>query len=489
MTCQLLADCLNEIFEYLEEDKATLYSCLLVNRLWCEISIRILWRNVWKFKSTSSFQADQVSSKILDTLITCLPNESKEILHKDCILVSTPTSKHPLFNYISFCKVLSINEIDQIIQHFLEFQQLELTKSLHYYKYLILHEILKMYMKQVPFLRELKYFSTKNISNITLVYFPGSIGCLTNLSVLSCGSDIHSEFFYQLSQICRNIQSLTIEFEGTVSNGLKDLISSQNGLKDLSLIQSYNSTDWKEIIPSLIKHSNTLIKLKINGGENDGPLSFITRFKNLQELVLFFDYNDAFEDFKELRFVKFSQLQILKLSFGCPTVEIMIKFFENNGKNLKEFCTCNYDNTLNLAIAKFCPNLKSLFTLFLDNEIETLKTIFNNCQQLESIKVWCGNGYLNESEFFEVLAYYSPKNFYELEIYFIEREILSKDLEKFFNNWKNRIPQKSLSFIILIEDNDTINIVNNENMKIIEKYKTLGIIKKFEIREYKDYEI
>ena len=47
---QLPADCLNEIFEYLEKDKATLRSCLLVNRLWCEVSVRILWRNIFDFK-------------------------------------------------------------------------------------------------------------------------------------------------------------------------------------------------------------------------------------------------------------------------------------------------------------------------------------------------------------------------------------------------------------------------------------------------------
>jgi len=41
MSCQLPADCLNEIFECLE-DKATLRSCLLVNRHWCEVSVQIL---------------------------------------------------------------------------------------------------------------------------------------------------------------------------------------------------------------------------------------------------------------------------------------------------------------------------------------------------------------------------------------------------------------------------------------------------------------
>ena len=66
---QLPADCLNEIFEYLDEysDKVTLRSCLLVNRLWCEISVKILWRNVWKFLSIP--YREDISSNILNTLI------------------------------------------------------------------------------------------------------------------------------------------------------------------------------------------------------------------------------------------------------------------------------------------------------------------------------------------------------------------------------------------------------------------------------------
>src|SRR6266498_5076409 len=66
---QLNADCLNEIFEYLGDDRSTLYSCILVNRLWCEVSVRIFWRNILNY-STSNFS----------TFIACLPKESKEIL-------------------------------------------------------------------------------------------------------------------------------------------------------------------------------------------------------------------------------------------------------------------------------------------------------------------------------------------------------------------------------------------------------------------------
>ena len=102
MAYRLPADCLNEIFEYLEEDKPTLHSCLLVNRLWCEISVRILWRNVWNLIYPHWIRSLKVDASILSTLIACLPNESKELLYKNNIFISTPTSKPPLFNYAKF---------------------------------------------------------------------------------------------------------------------------------------------------------------------------------------------------------------------------------------------------------------------------------------------------------------------------------------------------------------------------------------------------
>ena len=84
MSHQLPYECLSEIFEHLEND--ALRSCLLVNRFWCEVSVPILWTSIQNH----------------NTLISCLPNESKEILNKNDIILSTPNSKPPLFNYISF---------------------------------------------------------------------------------------------------------------------------------------------------------------------------------------------------------------------------------------------------------------------------------------------------------------------------------------------------------------------------------------------------
>src|SRR6266498_2369195 len=87
---------------------------MLVNRLWCKISVRILWRNIWNiWRNILNFDVHATST--LSTLIACLPNESKVLLYKNNIFIPTPTSNPPLFNYPSFCKVLSIYEICKIV--------------------------------------------------------------------------------------------------------------------------------------------------------------------------------------------------------------------------------------------------------------------------------------------------------------------------------------------------------------------------------------
>src|SRR5436190_18659664 len=106
---QLPSDCLDEIFEYLEDDKVTLRSCLLVNRLWCEVSVRILWRSIRNY----------------NTLIACLPNDSKEILSKNGIVTSTSTSRPPMFNYASFCKVISTRQVNSKIEQLLDPQYIK----------------------------------------------------------------------------------------------------------------------------------------------------------------------------------------------------------------------------------------------------------------------------------------------------------------------------------------------------------------------------
>ena len=131
----------------MEEDKTTLRSCILANRLWCKVSVRILWRNIWKFiYSIDSRYIETVASAILSTLVACLPNDSKELLLKDKIFIQKPTLKSPLFNYPTFCKVLSISDIGQMIQMIYNVNS-KITFISKDKIYSVTKEILKLFMK------------------------------------------------------------------------------------------------------------------------------------------------------------------------------------------------------------------------------------------------------------------------------------------------------------------------------------------------------
>ncbi|RIA99297.1 hypothetical protein C1645_811528 [Glomus cerebriforme] len=492
---KLPADCLNEIFEYLEHDKFSLYSCLLVNRLWCQVSVRILWRDIWSFKPSASSAPikyrSNMLSQILSVLISCLPKESKDLLYKNEIFISMPTSKSPFFNYVTFFQVFSFCEINQMIDIVIKYKPIT-SMSLDYNKYLITQEIIKMFMSQIFSLKKLIYYNSNynknhnNSFNISFIYFPGAKDRLINLSELNCDSNIHSEFFYQLSQLCHNLQSITIRFENFISVGLSDLIISQNNLKNLKLIQLYNNIiNWSDIIPSL-KKINTLTNLIFCGKDNSVPMSFISSYSNLQLLNLTFFNESAFKDFKNLQNIIFSNLKVLKIPFEGPKPEILLQFLKNNGNNINELNIDGINHLVKSSISKFCPNLKKLFIIFNKNELNLLKNIFKNCKFLESINVWCSNQHLNEKDLLNVVAKYSPKNFYKLKIFnFTQSTLLSKDLESFFLLWNNRLPKKSLVLIIIKDGYEKNSLdMNLENMKIIKKFINLGVIKKFEIEKY-----
>ncbi|GBB88833.1 hypothetical protein RclHR1_15440004 [Rhizophagus clarus] len=486
---RLPADCLNVIFEYLDNDLITLHSCILVNRLWCEVSVEILWRNVENY-STSNFK----------TLIACLPNESKEILYENRINIYNilpSTSKLPIFNYASFCKVLSVKRIHYKLENLLKNDhrfipsQTLISISIN----IIAEEILKLFVKQIPSLERLEItkfwqFLSLQIPTTNFISYPEAKNCLKNLSMLCCSSNIPSDFFYKLSQISHNISLLDLTVKHCIPIELVDFISAQKRLKCLNINVYHVRTDLITLL--MKKIPNTLTKFNLYGISHNIPLLFMNNFTDLQELHLELYHSRWFNNFEILQYTYFSKLQILKLKYALPKSELLIKFLEINGKNLREIYLCesggyndNPVNLTNLAIAKFCPILRKLSTGIKSKELGTLKIIFDSCQQLESIKIWCGNLFLNEKEALDTVVKYS-KNIYEIILFYqddIKFGILPEELESFFISWTDRMSQKSLSLIIVSFYSNSIDR-HLENLKIIQKYLDLGVIKNFKAVDF-----
>jgi hypothetical protein len=140
MPSQLPADCLYNIFEYLEDNKVTLHSCLLVDSRWCIASVKIFWRDISKVKRGTS---------LLRTLVACLSSESKDLLHGNGIVIPAPTPRPLLFNYASFCRVFSLDLVYEIVKTFLKNQRSFALENLKDNVDLVVKELLKMFINQV----------------------------------------------------------------------------------------------------------------------------------------------------------------------------------------------------------------------------------------------------------------------------------------------------------------------------------------------------
>src|SRR5688572_27466012 len=107
---KLNEDILFIILEVLQNDRKSLYSCLLVDKTWCEITIPILWKNPFKFCLTNN-----AKNVLFNVILLHLSKVSKENLKNQEIDLFTETHQRPLFNYISYCKYLNLHILENII--------------------------------------------------------------------------------------------------------------------------------------------------------------------------------------------------------------------------------------------------------------------------------------------------------------------------------------------------------------------------------------
>src|SRR5205809_7632647 len=100
---KLNKDILFLIFEELQDDSKSLFSCLMVNRLWCETVIPILWRNPWHYGINYSNK-----SYLFPTIAFYLSDDIKESLTRQGIQLPSISHKSLLFDYLSFFKSINV---------------------------------------------------------------------------------------------------------------------------------------------------------------------------------------------------------------------------------------------------------------------------------------------------------------------------------------------------------------------------------------------
>src|SRR5437667_1605362 len=107
---KLNKDVLFLIVEELVNDRKSLYSCLLVNRNWCEATIPILWKNPLKFCLTNN-----AKNILFNVILLHLSKESRDILETKGINLFVEKYQRPSFDYISFWRCLNLNVLVNLI--------------------------------------------------------------------------------------------------------------------------------------------------------------------------------------------------------------------------------------------------------------------------------------------------------------------------------------------------------------------------------------
>jgi hypothetical protein len=453
----------------------------MVNRLWCETAIPLLWRNPWH---NIYYCANK--DPLYSIITSYLSDDIKEFLTREGI---HNLGQSLAFDYLSFCRSINVKIIDDIIS---------IGSSSEYNRFLLQEEIYGLLIRKCPEIRWL------NICGGTyqIVYIPEAKTHLESLCELTCDTSIKPNYFYGLARVCQYVERIII-----ISNTLKvnygavKLIEVQKNLKYFEWKDGFDEDDdyfsldypFTEIFHVLKKHANTLDHIDINilyeYGYNDfdyilRTLLELYKLKILNLNSLIFLHHKEFEE--KLEMVAYRDLEIFEISvIDIYYATCIIK----NSRYLRKlkindyYEDCDdkfYDKTLNL-IRTICENCHSVEYLsipvfpFSDDHLIEFEKLLKKCQNLRSL-VFINTSYgktveVEDGEHLSnVLIRAASKNLREI-IFNYEIRFTSKTLETFFEKWRGR-PAISISVsAAYCQSDEFINLVN--------KYIVEGIIKEF----------
>jgi hypothetical protein len=456
---KLIGDVLYLVFEDLQDDRKTLYSCLLVNKTWSENVIPILWRNPWKCLTNESKYFS-----FFRIIISHLSDEMKNNLK----VVNLPTQKL-LFNYISFCKHLDLSAITKIIDSNRSKYEINIPTIKSEIFNLFINENTKFTHLYLP-----QYFDHQ----IHLI--PGAKHCFSEIVFLSCFTSVSDEILVGLVEICQSIKKLelTIEMRNNSYSITKfiDTFEQLNyvSFKTHNIIEYHSSTYYKSLHTalenSLKKHVHTIQYFKTNAPPTSKILSSLI---NLKGLDLSLEIKDIY--LFNLENISLPNLQVLKSNIF--QINILGNLIINANRSLTKLSVDNdiphnevENKSIIQAIYQNCPNLMYLKLMFISENILELEQLLINCKYLNGFHFIIMNlTYLDK--LFEMLTTSSPTNLSKFKFNINSYETIKlESLKLFFDDWKGRNP-----LLLQISKYSCTDIISS-----IEEYKSEGIIKKFD---------
>ncbi|CAG8736634.1 15821_t:CDS:1, partial [Cetraspora pellucida] len=288
MAPRLYTDCLVKIFSFLRDDHSSLHSCALVNHLWCQNAIPLLWEDPLDSKKLDGRNEKHKRYSLVNTYISGLPQVSHKVLKSEKIMLP-PISRPPTFEYASYLRKLDLKYFFVAIQSWTECYDKRTKMTFTGGQIvLIIQELLRNLFLLSPRILVLRVNVDKIGAIIVdiLQNVPETRKCLTSLKEFTYFAEHPTMeiLFSQIAQLTGNIERFNLSIYGHTEQ-LINMIKAQRLFKELIINNRTNSplgfkfwvdTDAGSIIS---KKASTITYLEI---ENIFfPFQALSHFTNL----------------------------------------------------------------------------------------------------------------------------------------------------------------------------------------------------------------
>ncbi|RIB26326.1 hypothetical protein C2G38_2163616 [Gigaspora rosea] len=370
-----MPELMNNILNSLNNDFYSLYSCALVSRHWCKMSIPILWQDPFSFEQRPLFISKYFSS---------LGEEEKYGLKK-CGINAEFTKT--LFDYARFLKVLDLSRLESKVKN----------GSISSFG-AALHKLYLHFSEFLEFTPEIFYSLGENkqfFSRLQDIYL------YLHLDAKSY-EDKYIENANALTRIlAKNATKIcTLELDGVYSkykprllfNSFMHIIKSQEQLRRFKLNGKIFSKEFYCIISTLECQKNSLQEIIIENCAFNAEFKVLKTCKNLEILRI-----RNCKDSKLLKVLnhKVSTLEIINCSIDASTI---VQILEESGILLQSILlqqlkfksedTEIWEESLLEAIKSFCPNITYLNISRIGFSTQLLE-IIGNLQKLQFLTLQC----------------------------------------------------------------------------------------------------
>ncbi|KAF0511815.1 hypothetical protein F8M41_018179 [Gigaspora margarita] len=361
----------------------SLYSCALVSRHWCKMSIPFLWKTPFSFCQNPLFISQYFS--YLD--------ENETFVLKECgINVKFPKT---LFKYAKFLKIFDLSSLETNVRKWNDFQLAD-SKSHKSSIYRIVNLLFKLFVESGATLHKLDlYFSDYEINPEIFYSLGRNEQFFSRLQDLSLGgiSEFNIESVNALLEILAKnttkINALKLElysnYEPRTHHALECIIKSQEQLRQFSLIGIFEYlTKFHGIISALDCQNKSLYEVIIESCTCDTEFKVIMNCKNLGILRI--------HDCSNLNILEAS-LNTLEITCYPIYASNIVPILKKSGTLLQRLSLVSVDeptrekSVLLETLKSFCPNIAYLNLTDVEFSTQFL-VLIGNLQKLQFLTLW-----------------------------------------------------------------------------------------------------